>query len=182
MSRILSYDEASRFHGHKCPGLAMGYRVALAALDALGGERALDEELVAVVENDSCAVDAIQAVLGCTFGKGSLVFRDYGRHVYTVYRRETGEGVRISLRAPDQEAQQSRQERRQMLLTAPQEELLLVEPATEPLPGYAPIEPSEPCDACGQPTMRSRLVEVDGRRLCRPCAERVAAESQGSST
>ncbi len=172
MTEIPSYEETSRFHGHTCPGLAMGYRVALAALDALGGDRAPDEELVAVVENDSCSVDAIQAVLGCTFGKGNLVFRDHGRHVYTVYRREAGEGVRISFRPHERDPDQSRREREQFLLSVPQDELLLVEPATEPVPQRAEIEPSEPCDACGQPTMRSRLVEADGRRLCRPCADR----------
>ncbi|MGD8239154.1 MAG: FmdE family protein [Armatimonadota bacterium] len=171
MSQVLSYDDAARFHGHTCPGLAMGYRAALAALDALGGERALDEELVAVVENDSCAVDAIQAVLGCTFGKGNLVFRDHGRHVYTVYRRGTGEGVRISFRPHERDPDQSREERERFLLAVAQDELLLVEPTTEPVPERAEIEPSDPCDACGQPTMRSRLIEVGGRRLCRPCAD-----------
>jgi formylmethanofuran dehydrogenase subunit E len=172
MSEILSYEETARFHGHTCPGLAMGYRVALAALDALGGDRAPDEELVAVVENDSCSVDAIQAVLGCTFGKGNLVFRDHGRHVYTVYRREVGEGVRISFRPHERDPDQSREEREQFLLSVAQDELLLIEPATGPVPGRAQIEESEPCDACGQPIMPSRLVEADGRRLCRPCAKR----------
>src|SRR5574340_197535 len=85
-----------QFHGHLCPGLALGYRVAKAALRELDAERPGDEELVAVVENDSCAVDAIQFITGCTFGKGNLVFRDYGKHVYTFYNRRTGVGVRIS--------------------------------------------------------------------------------------
>src|SRR5512136_2011081 len=85
-----------QFHGHLCPGLALGYRVAKAALRELDAERSGDEELVAVVENDSCAVDAIQFITGCTFGKGNLVFRDYGKHVYTFYNRRTGRGIRIA--------------------------------------------------------------------------------------
>src|SRR5512147_1538276 len=88
--------DAIQFHGHLCPGLALGYRVAKAALRELGAERPEDEELVAVVENDSCAVDAIQFITGCTFGKGNLIFRDYGKHVYTFYDRATGKAVRIS--------------------------------------------------------------------------------------
>lgn len=177
MTAVSSYDEASRFQGHKCPGLAMGYRVALAALEALGGERALDEELVAVVGNDSCAVDAIQVVLGCTFGKGNLIFRDHDQHMYTVHRRETGEGVGIGLRPGAPKGEQGRQDRERAILAVPQEELLVVEPAAEPMPGYAQFEPSEPCAACGQPTMRSRLAELGGRLLCRPCAGRLAEES-----
>jgi formylmethanofuran dehydrogenase subunit E len=88
--------EAIQFHGHLCPGLALGYRVAKAALRELGAERPGDEELVAVVENDSCAVDAIQFITGCTFGKGNFLFRDYGKHVYTFHNRRSGKGVRIS--------------------------------------------------------------------------------------
>src|SRR5512142_1422997 len=88
--------EAIQFHGHLCPGLALGYRVAKAALRELGADRPQDEELVAVVENDSCAADAVQFITGCTFGKGNFIFRDYGKHVYTIYNRRTGKCVRIS--------------------------------------------------------------------------------------
>ena len=70
--------------------------MAKAALRELKADRPRDEELVAIVENDSCAVDAIQFITGCTFGKGNLIFRDYGKHVYTFFNRRTGQGVRIS--------------------------------------------------------------------------------------
>jgi formylmethanofuran dehydrogenase subunit E-like metal-binding protein len=66
--------EVVQFHGHLCPGLALGYRVAKAALRELKADRPQDEELVAVVENDSCAADAIQFITGCTFGKETLSF------------------------------------------------------------------------------------------------------------
>ena len=49
-----------QFHGHLCPGLALGYRVAKAALRELKVNRPQDEELVAIVETDSCAADAVQ--------------------------------------------------------------------------------------------------------------------------
>ena len=76
----MNFDDAVKFHGHACPGLAIGYRVANLALKELGG-RARDEELVAIVENNSCAVDAIQLICGCTFGKGNLIFKDFGKQV-----------------------------------------------------------------------------------------------------
>jgi len=177
MSAIPTYEDIARFHGHTCPGLALGYRVALAALGALGADRALDEELVAVVDNDSCAVDAIQVVLGCTFGKGNLIHRDYGKHVYTIYRRDHGSGVRISLALEEEPREMSREQRECLILTAPQDALLCVEPAEGPVPERAQTEPSEPCDACGQLTMCSRLVEVEGSLLCRPCAERATTSS-----
>ncbi|MDA8106647.1 MAG: FmdE family protein, partial [Nitrospiraceae bacterium] len=91
-----TYDEVVEFHGHSCPGLALGYRVSLRVLREFKG-RAEDEELVAIVENNSCAVDAIQAMTGCTFGKGNLIFRDYGKQVYTFLRRPSGKSIRISV-------------------------------------------------------------------------------------
>ena len=37
--RMKTIDDVAEFHGHVCPGLALGYRVSVAALNALG-ERA----------------------------------------------------------------------------------------------------------------------------------------------
>ncbi len=187
-------EDAERFHGHMCPGLALGYRVAVEALAALGCQRAEDEELVAVVENDSCAVDAIQVVCSCTFGKGNLVFRDHGKHVYTLYDRRRDRGVRLSvewlnheedpefdrLREAVSSGEETREEeqafwgkmreRAAAVLDAPASTFLTVEEATGPPPPRARIELSEPCAKCGEPTMVSRLVEVEGRQLCRACA------------
>ena len=80
-----SYQEAVQFHGHSCPGLAMGFRMTKAALDHFSSERSVDEEMVAIVENDACGTDAVQFLSGCTFGKGNLIFKDYGKMVYTFY-------------------------------------------------------------------------------------------------
>jgi formylmethanofuran dehydrogenase subunit E len=44
------------FHGHVCPGLVYGYLVAKESMKLMNLGRATDEEIVAVCENDSCAV------------------------------------------------------------------------------------------------------------------------------
>ncbi len=36
----MTYEEIIQFHGHECPGLAMGYRMATAAMDKLDSIRA----------------------------------------------------------------------------------------------------------------------------------------------
>ena len=69
--------------------------MASTGLKAIESGRAEDEELVSIVENDACGVDALQCVTGCTFGKGNLIFRDYGKHVFTIYSRSTRKGVRV---------------------------------------------------------------------------------------
>ena len=61
----------------------MGYQASLYAMELLGvSGRAQDEELVCVTENDACGVDAVQAVLGCTVGKGNLIFRMTGKQAF----------------------------------------------------------------------------------------------------
>lgn len=174
MGRTPTYEEVARFHGHECSGLAVGYRVALAARELLSTARARDEEIVTVAENDSCAVDALQVVLGCTTGKGNLILRDHGKHVYTVHNRSTGEGVRISVQRPAKWRDLDAEAARRTLLEAPEEAFLRVEPTSDPPPDRARLEPSEPCEECGEPTMASRLVESGRRRLCRPCAAAAA--------
>ncbi|MCJ7521253.1 MAG: formylmethanofuran dehydrogenase subunit E family protein, partial [Dehalococcoidia bacterium] len=94
-----SYEDLIAFHGHSCPGLAIGYRMSKAALSFLSGSRAKDEEIVAIVENDACGVDALQCLSGCTFGKGNLIFKDYGKQVFTLYNRRSRKGVRVVFNA-----------------------------------------------------------------------------------
>jgi len=69
------------FHGHMCTGLALGVRAANMALRALGAEGGTD--LVVTVETDTCSVDAIQVLTGCTFGNGRLYYRDHAKNAYT---------------------------------------------------------------------------------------------------
>lgn len=170
---------AADFHGHLCPGLAVGYRACKVAMDRLGVARAYDEELVCVVENNSCSVDAVQVMTGCTFGKGNLFFRDYGKQVFTFASRgDPSRGVRVSLR-PDafsrydseSDLAAKRKEALARLLDAEEEELFFVDEVKVSLPEEARILPSVLCSNCGEPTMETRTVEVDGRILCIPCSK-----------
>ena len=179
-----------QFHGHLCPGLALGYRVAKAALRELKADRPEDEGLVAVVENDSCAVDAIQFITGCTFGKGNLVFRDYGKHVYTFYNRRTAQGVRISEdyrgfendsrfgelgkrqqagEEVSRELQQLKMEKAAAILNASEQELMIIAPAAALPPQEATIRTSLRCALCNEKFMESRSRQKDGKTVCIPC-------------
>ncbi len=189
------WEGVVKFHGHSCMGLAMGYRVAEAALKYLGSERDVDEELVAVVENDSCAVDAVQYVTGCTMGKGNLIHRDYGKPVYTFALRPSGKAVRIvpggidETRFPDLgelrrkvlsgEASEEEKERFHELmaeaveefLNLPLEEAVTVEKTTIELPEKARIFNSVTCSSCGEKVMEPRARVKDGQPVCIPCAD-----------
>jgi formylmethanofuran dehydrogenase subunit E len=195
--RMKNYREVVDFHGHSCPGLAFGYRVALAALREIGMETmAEDEELVAVVENDSCAVDAIQAVTGCTFGKGNLFFRDYGKQAYTFIKRPSGEAVRISVdfTLPSETEEETelwkrygrgerseevmkavrdrKAKKTEAVLEAPETGLLKIERMTAALPPAARIYQSLTCTACGEKVAEPKARIRDGKILCIPCFEK----------
>ncbi len=174
--------EASKFHGHLCPGLVIGYRASLIGLKRLGVRRAEDEELICIVENNSCSVDAVQYLTGCTFGKGNLFFKDYGKQTFTFARREQAEkAIRVSLKPmpfsgdPNKpnidDPQRAREMKIEEFLNIPEEEMFWVDQVDLELPEEARILPSLLCDKCGEPTMQTRLTMVDGKRLCIPCRD-----------
>ncbi len=189
------WEKAVEFHGHSCPGLAIGYRVAKIALRELAESRAVDEELVAIVENDACGVDAVQVLTGCTLGKGNLLFRDYGKHVFTFVCRNSGKAVRISVRGnnwrrdgedfrelrekvfsgtatqEEEELFRRRQEERiHHILEAPEEEFYTVQHINTGLPPRARIFPSVICAFCGEPVAEARARVRKGKFACIPCA------------
>ena len=183
------------FHGHTCPGLAIGYRAATILMDRLDVKRSPDEELLAIVENDACGTDAIQVMTGCTFGKGNFIFRDYGKQVFTFLRRPAGGGVRVSLRAgatrpptgnarldalsakvsqgeaTETERRLQRKLRTDLILSVPDAVLFDIRRVKTRLPETAKIRRSIACARCGEPTMETRLVTVRGKRICIPCSD-----------
>lgn len=192
-----SFKEVVGFHGHSCPGLALGYRVAHKALREMKRETiSEDEELVAIVENNSCAVDAIQVITGCTFGKGNLVFRDYGKQAYTFLKRPSGEAVRISIEftAPQETEDEKEMWKRyshgdrslevlkavhnrkakktKAILDASEDELLKVIRVNIPLPPEAKLYKSISCAVCGEKVAEPKARLKDGKTVCIPCFEK----------
>lgn len=170
----MKYSEIVSFHGHECPGLAIGYRMASSAIAALKTIRAADEEIVAIVENDACGVDALQCVSGCTFGKGNLIFRDYGKQVYTLYSRSTRKGIRVVFhdKGIAEHLHDDRTALTKYILKASEAEILSLELVEIGKPEPAQIRNSVSCAICGESVMESRLREVNGRLTCIPCAEK----------
>ncbi|MGC9517006.1 MAG: FmdE family protein [Methanomicrobiales archaeon] len=194
---IKSFSSVTEFHGHVCPGSAFGYKAAELALKTLSMNKSTDEELIAIVENDTCAVDAIQVVTGCTFGKGNLIFNDYGKQVYTFINRLSGEAVRISLRNSfnmdkiDPSLNQLRKKvnskhagpedmenlKRAMinvskkLIKAPAEDIFRVEHVDVEMPDKARIFESIKCSKCGEMVSAHRTSEKNGQKVCIPCSK-----------
>ena len=184
------------FHGHICPGLIYGYLVAKEAMKLMNLGRATDEEIVAFCDNDSCAVDALQVLLGTSTGKGNLIIRDFGKNAYTVLSRSGQKSYRFvrkvryeyqgkekstfdRLDAATAKGMASEDDRRYMKLLKVEDllgryfdEIFTTTeiPFDEPL--YAPLERSEPCAICGEMTMASKMVGVNDGRVCIPCSQK----------
>ncbi len=163
--------KAIEFHGHSCPGLAIGVIAAKYVLDH-GNDFSVDEELVAIVENDNCSVDGLQALLGITFGKGNLLYKDYGKNSFTIFNRTQNKAVRLSLKGDFFSGKESsREEMTAFLLELNPEDLFEIQKTDIPPPGYAQIRNSIICYNCGEATMDTRIKELDGVPLCLSCYE-----------
>jgi len=192
---IIPFSEVTKFHGHVCPGSAIGYRASEIAINELSSTRSMDEEFLAIIENDSCSVDAIQVVTGCTFGKGNLIFKDHGKQVYTFVNRNTGKALRISLSKGideiDPEFVKIRQKAfsesagkedkikfekeknrlSQNILDMPDNELFKIEHVKIEIPEKARIFRSVKCAKCGEMVAEHRARVEKGNFVCIPCFE-----------
>lgn len=195
--RRLSEDlkQCVAFHGHLCPGLVYGYLVAKGAIERLGIHRSQDEEVVAISENDTCAVDALQVILGTTMGKGNLIIKDYGKNVFTVFNRSDKRAFRMSRkasyryegkhqkeyealeaaytagRATDEQRWRQKWLKSFDLLAKPLDAVFDVREVECPEPLYAPLAPSEACARCGEMTMETKMIEKNGKIFCAPCLQ-----------
>lgn len=167
------------FHGHSCPGLAIGIRVAELCLKELGHND--QSPLVAVCETDMCGIDAIQFLTGCSAGKGNLILKDYGKSVFTFFRRSDGKGFRALLKTDFLDANStknmSREEARaanlKQYMQAKLEQLFIVSEPQIRMPRPAKVLNSLICENCNEKIMESRSRRFDSRCLCIPCFENV---------
>lgn len=162
-----NWDLARAFHGHECPGLAIGVRVCDAAMVKLGISRGVDEEIVCVAENDACGVDAVQAILGCTVGKGNLILRMTGKQAFTFYARERGAAMRFYLKAG--RGDMTRGEFMEYLLSAPIDEIFECREVSCLAPERARIFDSVECEDCGEIASEAAMHLARGKKVCEDC-------------
>lgn len=178
-------QESVRIHGHLCPGQVIGVRMAMLGLKEVGIEDPKGKDrkgLIVFVEMDRCATDAIQSVTGCSLGKRTMKFMDYGKMAATFLNLETGRAVRIIVR---EEARERAKEilphikdkykaQLEAYRIMPDHELFEVMPVivrirSEDMPGR-PLRRVR-CGLCGEYVQDMREVIKDGKTLCRACAE-----------
>jgi formylmethanofuran dehydrogenase subunit E len=121
---------ALQLHGHECPEMVLGLRAGAAAMNWLGVERSAEDQLLALVRYPEapCFADGVQAITGCTVGKGNVRILGRGPLSLTLVERATRRAVHVTPRASatlaglaNEAATLSRR-----LLRAPEKQLLSV--------------------------------------------------------
>lgn len=167
---MTDWEKCVAFHGHACGGLTIGYKAALLAIKKLGIDFSKDEEIVCVAENDACSVDAIQVMLGCSVGKGNLLFHMRGKQAYSFYNRTAGKSIRIVLKpAPEGMTREKSFDYYQSL---PEEEMFEVMDTTIRLPEKAQLFDSYKCDLCGEMTGANWIRIQGGKKVCLDCTNK----------
>jgi formylmethanofuran dehydrogenase subunit E len=188
-------DTGLKFHGHKCPAMPMGLRAGLAAMQALGVERAQDKELRVLAETGEghaagCFLDGIMTATGCTYGKSNIKKLYYNKMAFTLIEAKTGRAVRVALKpeffakalnspfvqqrkagVPPQDIPAAITDPQvDTILKMPEEMFLNIGPVqqVEVFRGKAEFE-ARPCAKCGELTFVNKLQESPGGPLCIPC-------------
>lgn len=163
------WNKCVEFHGHQCPGLAIGFRACEAAMKEMKLKFSSDEEVVCVTENDACGVDAVQIITGCTLGKGNLIYRGTGKMAFTFFSRQNNESVRLVLKKFEHEM--SREERQKYILEAPIDEVFQIKKPNFHLPQSARLFHTIVCESCGEGAPEHKIRLSNGKKVCLDCTE-----------
>jgi formylmethanofuran dehydrogenase subunit E len=176
--------ESISMHGHQCPGQVLGVRMSLLGLRSIGINSPKGREgrnLIVFVETDRCATDAIQSVTGCSLGRRTMKFVDYGKMAATFVNLGTGQAVRVVAREeartkaqeyfPDMEDKYRAQFEAYKVMT--DEELFSMMEVVVTIPPHD--MPGRPlgrtrCSRCGEHVQDLREVGLNGEVLFRACA------------
>jgi Formylmethanofuran dehydrogenase subunit E len=161
------WGKCVEFHGHECPGLAIGYKASEAAKEKMGLSFSKDEEIVCVTENDACCVDAVQVITGCSIGKGNLIYKDAGKMAFSFFNRKNGEALRIVLKPWNKTG--DRKKDMEYMLDAPCDELFDFKKPNFNAPEKARLFNSIICEGCGESTAEHKIRIMDGKKVCGDC-------------
>jgi formylmethanofuran dehydrogenase subunit E len=173
---------AAERHGHLCAGQVLGVRMALRGLGELGLEpESAAKRLIVFVEIDRCATDAITSVTGCSLGRRTLKYVDYGKMAATFVDIVADQAVRVvaldSAReraaacAPAGMAKGAAELAAYQIM--PESELFGIQEVRVSISKFD--QPGHPltrvaCVRCGEGINDGREIVRDGETLCRACA------------
>ena len=161
------WDKCVAFHGHVCGGLTIGYKAAIYATELMDLCFSDDEQVVCISENDACGVDAIQVVLGCSVGKGNLLFHIRGKQAFSFYNRKTGKSIRLVLK--DKPEGMNREQSLEYYQSCSPDDMFDVKETKIELPEHARLFDSYRCECCGENTGANWIRLQNDKKVCLDC-------------
>lgn len=180
-------EDSVKAHGHLCPGQVVGVRMAMLGCRLVGlsdpaSNHDQIKKLIVYVEMDRCTADAVAHVTGVKLGRRSLKFMDYGIMAATFLNLETDMAFRIistedardlahvyAPEIPEKHPQQLLAYQRMPDSVLFRVQKVRVHVNEFDMPG--PTRRKILCSRCGQTIRDCREVMIEGKPLCRPCAE-----------
>lgn len=176
-------EKSTKIHGHICAGQVIGVRMSMIGLREIGIDdpKTQRKDFYVLVEIDRCATDAIQTVTGCSLGKRSLKWLDYGIMAATFVNLQTSKAVRITALEESRETSKKYcpeigdkyKQQLEAYRIMPEDELFKVQPVSVTVPEEdMPGRPKRrvQCERCGDWVQDCREVMREGKPLCKSCA------------
>ena len=173
---------SAELHQHLCPRQVLGVRMGLAGGRWLGLDvPQTDKRLLTIVETDGCGADGIAVATGCSLGRRTMYFYDFGKVAATFIDTATGRAVRVvpsslSRKLAKTYAPEAEDRWHAYLLgyqRMPEEELLDIREVSLTI-SVAELLSKDgyrvSCDICGEEIINEREVLREGLTLCRSCA------------
>lgn len=175
-------QRSATLHQHLCPRQVLGVRMGLAGGRWLGIDvPQSDKRLLTIVETDGCGADGIAVATGCSLGRRTMYFYDFGKVAATFVDTHTGRAVRVvpssvSRKLAKTYAPEAEDRWHAYLLgyqRMPDEELLDIREVALSI-SVAELLSKDGyrvnCDRCGEEIINEREILREGLTLCRPCA------------
>lgn len=169
MDKLL-WTKVVEFHGHACPGLAIGFQASLLAKDILEiNDNIHDEDIVCIAETDACGVDAVQVTLKATIGTGSLKIDYKGNQAFNFFNRTNGKSARIVLN--NYEKKSTKEDNMNYILSQQPKDIFTVKNTNMEFPSKANIYNSYICDKCGEKTAENAISMINNQYICYSCSQ-----------
>jgi formylmethanofuran dehydrogenase subunit E len=179
----LLLEESVSVHGHLCAGQVLGVRMSLLGLcqigihDPKGADR---KQLIVFVEMDRCATDAVQSVTGCSLGRRTMKFMDFGKMAATFLNLKTNKAVRVVAREDSRQNVKDQFPTIENKYSAQLEayKIMSDEDLFEVMPVQVQLRPEDMpgrplsrvvCGECGEHVQDGREVRREGAIFCKAC-------------
>ena len=90
----LLWKEVVKFHGHECPGLAIGIRACEAIISKMN-IKPKEDKIICITENNTCPVDGIKYVFGCDYDKKNLFYKESDELAFNIFNASNNDSLMI---------------------------------------------------------------------------------------